>query len=60
MLTTKKQCQGKNCYDKKGVITALNYQREDKGIVGLKYYHCDICNWWHLTSHKMKHGFYDH
>ena len=43
-----KQCGGKNCYDKKGATTAMNYfwDTEKKE---LRIYECPTCGYWHLT-----------
>lgn len=59
MLSERIQCKGKNCYDKKGAMTALNFNKGNlRGHTKLSIYHCDICNWWHLTSHNKKHKYY--
>ena len=41
-------CMGKKKYHKKDAITALNYRARD-GVKGLRVYHCEFCNFFHLT-----------
>lgn len=40
---------GKPSYDKKTAITAKN-KRWNDSRVKLRIYHCEKCNYWHLTS----------
>ena len=46
-------CQKKQ-YDKKGAQTALNnilrYLKRFSRRKEIRYYHCPLCNTWHLTS----------
>lgn len=46
-------CYGKRKYDKKGAVSARN-KRFKEARVSLRCYHCDKCNYWHLTKVKKE------
>lgn len=47
------RCQGKVCYPKRTGEEVRN-RRLRQGSMKLRLYHCDRCNWWHLTHSKGK------
>lgn len=47
-LTPIRYCKGKPMYDKKTARTAVNKRFKDDHV-RLRIYHCNRCNFWHLT-----------
>lgn len=47
-------CDGKEAYDKKAAMTAINYHKKHFGRI-LRCYQCPSCNHYHLT-HKEKYS----
>jgi hypothetical protein len=41
-------CKKKGAYDKKTAESIRNYLKKEKGKL-VREYHCEICNFWHLT-----------
>jgi hypothetical protein len=58
LMAEKTICQvtHKVCYTKKDALTTKNKMLKGRSRIKAKpqrAYHCEHCNFWHLTSHRM-------
>lgn len=48
---------GKICYSKKEAMTAINFVKRkghEHHKTPIRYYYCEDCNFWHLTSQEKR------